>query len=317
MPTPFLPNPDAAEPYDAAIVGGGPAGLSAALTLGRARKKVLLLDAGAPRNARAHEVHGFVTRDGVTPAEFRRVANEQLAPYPSVSRAAQRVARIEGEKDDFTLHLEEGGSVRARRVILALGMVDVLPELPGYRELWGHALFQCPYCHGWEVRDRPFGFLAPDPEKLAFGSFLLGWTSDVVVFTDGRFEVPPAVRAHFEAQGVGLEERPIRALVADAGGERLEAVELEDGSRVAREVLFVRPPQRQTPLVEGLGLALDPNGFVQVGMQQETSRKGVYAAGDLATPMQTALAAAAAGQLAASMVNHDLTLAGWPSGGHA
>lgn len=300
------PKPDI---YDVAIVGGGPAGLSAALLLGRARKRVLLLDAGAPRNARAHEVHGFVTRDGIPPAEFRRIAHEQLMAYPSVVRAEQRVERIAGELDDFTLRLQEGGSVRARRILLALGMIDVLPELPGYRELWGRSLFQCPYCHGWEEREKAFGFLAPDSEKLEFAAFLLGWSADVVAFTDGRFEVPAAIRERLEMAGVRLEERPIRRLVSTGAADaRLEAVELEDGTQVAREVLFVRPPQRQTALVEALGLALDPNGFVQLDMRQETSRRGIFAAGDMTTQMQTAVTAAAAGYMAAAMVNHELTL---------
>ncbi|MBO9540569.1 NAD(P)/FAD-dependent oxidoreductase [bacterium] len=307
----LTPNPDWTALYDVTIVGGGPAGLSAALILGRARKRVLLLDAGTPRNARAHEVHGFVTRDGTPPAEFRRLAHEQLAAYPSVARASQLVERITGEVDAFHLQLQEGTSVRSRRILLALGMVDVLPELPGYRELWGSSLFQCPYCHAWEEQDKAFGFLAPGPEKLEFGAFLLGWTPDVTVFTDARFEVPSAIRDRLEATGVRLEERPIRRLVArpgdDVHGDRLEAVELVDGTRIAREVLFVRPPQRQTALVEAMTLALDQNGFVQVDARQETSCRGIFAAGDLTTQMQSAMIAAAAGYQAAAMLNHDLT----------
>lgn len=303
-------NPDRTAQYDVAIIGGGPAGLSAALALGRARRQVLLLDFGTPRNARAHEVHNFVTRDGIPPAEFRRIAHEQLAAYPSVARANQRVERIAGGPDAFELDLQGGVNVRSRRIILALGMVDVLPDLPGYRELWGYSLFQCPYCHGWEEQDKAFGFIAPGPDKMDFAIFLLGWSRDVVVFTDGRYEVPEAMRERLAAAGIRIEERPIRRLVSrpaeGAQGERLEAVELADGGHVAREVLFVRPPQRQTVLVEALGLALDANGFVKVDGRQATSSPGIFAAGDMTTMMQSALAAAAAGQHAAGMVNHDL-----------
>lgn len=293
--------------YDVAIVGGGPAGLAAALTLGRARRRVLLLDAGAPRNARAHEVHGFVTRDGIAPAEFRRVAHEQLAPYASVDRAGLRITAISGEPDDFVLQAEDGTTARARRVLLALGMVDELPDMPGYEALWGEAIFQCPFCHGWEVQDRAFGFLAPGLDKLEFSLFLKNWSADVVAFTGGAFDVPDAVRDRLADHGVRLEERPIRGLVAAAGAPRLEAVELEDGTRIARDVLFARPPQRQVALVEALGLNLDPNGFVQVDARLATSRPGLYAAGDITTMMQTATAAAAQGVLAGAMLAHDLT----------
>lgn len=304
--TPMNARPDAS--YDVVIVGGGPAGLSAALALGRARRPVLLLDAGTPRNARAHEMHNFVTRDGTPPAEFRRIAHEQLAAYPSVVRRDQRVERVTGEPDAFELHLADGTTARARRILLALGMIDELPELPGFRELWGDAIFQCPFCHGWEARDTAWGYLAPAPEMLDFGRFLRSWTDDVVVFTDRRFAVPDDVRARLAEAGVGLEERPIARLVADAAGTGLAAVELADGTRIARHVLAAKPKQRQHALVADLGLALDANGFVQVDARQATSRPGILAAGDLTSPMQAALAAAAAGQLAAAMLCHDVVL---------
>jgi thioredoxin reductase len=302
-------NPDPTAPYDVVVVGGGPGGLAAALVLGRARRRVLLLDAGVPRNARARHVQGFVTRDGTPPAEFRRVAGEQLAAYPSVERAERRVAAVAGGLDAFRATLDDGREVAARRVLLALGLIDELPDLPGFRALWGEAIFQCPFCHGWEVRDRALGFLAPGPEHLEFGAFLKTWSDDVVVFTDERFAVPADRRARLAAAGVAIEERPIGGLEAAPGEPgRLAAVTLTDGARVARDVLFARPPQRQQPLVEALGLALDPNGFVRVDPRHETSVPGVFAVGDMASMMQTATNAAATGNLAAAMICHDLAL---------
>lgn len=291
--------------YDVVIAGAGPAGLSAALVLGRARKRVLLCDHGPPRNAAAARVHGFVTRDGTPPAEMRRIGREQLAPY-DVEVRDDRVEAVDGERDRLRVTLASG-EVEARRVILCAGMVDELPELPGYRELWGQAIFQCPYCHGWEVRDRAFGCLLPAAAWLEYPLFLRGWTSDLIVFTDGRFEVTPEVRGRLARAGIGVEERRIVRLVGHAG--HLEAVELEGGARVAREVLFARPPQRQTALVARTGVALDEQGFVRVDERNETSRAGVYAAGDLTTMRQGALVAAAAGALAAYSINHELTLA--------
>ncbi|MFO0607207.1 MAG: NAD(P)/FAD-dependent oxidoreductase [Polyangiales bacterium] len=296
----------AAPLYDVVIAGGGPAGLAAALTLGRARKRVLLCDAGAPRNAAAARVHNFVTRDGTPPAEMRRVAREQLGAYPKVAAVDSRVEGVEGDAGDFTVRLATG-DVRARRVVVCTGMIDELPALSGYRELWGRSIFQCPYCHGWEVQDRPFGLLADAPFWLEHAPFFRGWTDDLVVFTGGQFEVTDAMRAPLTAAGVGLEERPLRRLVAGDDG-RLAAVELADGTTVTREVLFAKPPQRQTALVAALGLDLDEQGLVRVDAQMRTSRAGVYAAGDLTTMLQTAVGAAAAGMTAAACVNRELTM---------
>lgn len=293
--------------YDVVIAGGGPAGLTAALILGRARKRVLLADAGTPRNAAAHRVQGFVTRDGTPPPEFRRIAREQIAAYPSVEVVEARILDLIGEPGRFEIDLGER-TVAARRVLLCVGMIDELPDLPGYRELWGHAVFQCPYCHGWEVRDRAFGHLVPTSETLEFSLFLKGWSSDVVSFTDGAFPVPEETRARLAAAGIAIEERPLRALIAAEGGERLASVELADGTRVRRDVLFARPPQRQTDLVQRLGLALDGQGFVQIDEQMATSRPGVSAAGDLTTFQQSAQLAAAAGARAAYALNHALTM---------
>jgi thioredoxin reductase len=292
------------EIFDVVIVGGGPAGLSAALALGRGRRRVLLCDDGPRRNAAAVHVHNFVTRDGTPPNEFRRIGREQLRAYPDVHVRDARVEQISGERGEFEVRLP-GASVRARRVLLCTGMVDEMLDIEGFRERWGESIFQCPYCHGWEVQDRRFGFIAPNAEMLSFGLLLRGWTSDVTVFTEGKFEVPEETRGRFDAAGVRLEERRIARLSGQAG--RLEQVELADGAVLRCEVLFARPPQRQVDIVRSLGLALTPAGYVQVDeVHRETSLPGVYAGGDLVTPMQAAIMAAASGVQAAGMLNHDL-----------
>lgn len=297
--------------YDVVIIGGGPAGLSAALMLGRGRKRVLLCDAGPPRNAAAERVHNFMSRDGTPPAELRRIAREQLAPYESVAVRDARVGRVDGERGRF--HVEvDGDVVASRRVLVCTGMIDEPPELPGYRELWGKAVFQCPYCHGWEVRDRAFGLIASEPHLLEWSMFLRGWSRDVVVFTDGKLEVPAELRARLAGAGVRVEERGLRRLVPrtdhDARHSHLEAVELADGTRIARDVIFAHPRQRQTAVVTAMELDLDDQGFVRVNERRETSRPGIYAAGDLTTRMQGAILAAAAGVAAAAMLNAELTI---------
>lgn len=293
---------------DVVIVGGGPAGLSAALVLGRARKKVLLCDAGPPRNAAAAHIQGFVTRDGTPPKEFRRIGREQLAPYDVEIRDGVRVAGVERIGPRFRVLLEGGGQVDARRVVLATGMVDVLPDVPGYKALWGKAIFQCPYCHGWEIRDGAWGVHATSEIMLDFALFVTGWTRDVVVFTEGAVPVSAEKRAQLERAGVRLEERRIRGFLPTASGDALDAVELEDGTRVSREYIFARPPQRHVELVQRLGLALDDLGFVKVNESQETSVPGIFAGGDLTTMMQGALVAASMGAMAAYRMNHVLNL---------
>jgi thioredoxin reductase len=308
-------------PYDVVIVGGGPSGLAAALALGRARKRVLLCDAGPRRNAAADHLHNFVTRDGTPPEEFRRIGREQLALYPAVDVRDAHVASISGARGAFRVELGSE-TVDARRVLLSTGMIDEVLPLDGFRELWGRAIFQCPYCHGWEAQDRRWGYLprAEDASHLLpFALQARGWTRDLTVFTDGAIDVPSEARARLDAAGVRLETARVARLVARAerGGavahrdplHRLEAVELEGGAVVPCEVLFTHPPQRQVALIRALGVALDDDGYVQVDpMRRETSIPGVYAAGDLTTRMQGAMFAAAAGTQAAAMINVELTM---------
>lgn len=296
-------------PYDVIIVGGGPAGLSAALALGRARKRVLLCDSGPRRNAAADHIHNFVTRDGSPPDEFRRVARRQLDDYPNVRARDLRVESVSGTRGAFRLALASG-AVEARRILLCTGMIDELPSIEGFRELWGISIFQCPYCHGWEVQDRPWGYLADPASASHLVPFALqarGWTRDLVVFTNDAFEVPEGVHQQLQAAGIRLETARVARLVSH--GDSLGAIELSNGDRVRCEALFAHPPQRQVELVQSLGVTLDDDDFVRVDpMRLETSVPGIYAAGDLTTRMQGAMFAAAAGTRAGGTINLELTM---------
>lgn len=296
-------------PYDVVIVGGGPAGLSAALALGRARKRVLLCDSGPRRNAAAEEIHNFVTRDGTPPNEFRRIGREQLGRYPNVEARDAFVASIAGTRGAFRVALGSE-TVEARRVLLCTGMIDEVPPIEGFSRHWGHAVFQCPYCHGWEARDRRWGYLVLPPSASHFLPFALqarGWTRDLVVFTSGAVEVPADARAALDVAGIRLETAPVARLVGQ--GDRLEAIELADGTAVRCDVLFAHPAQRQVELVRTLGVALDDDGYVKVDpMKRETSVPGVYAAGDLTTRMQGAILAAASATQTAAMINVELSM---------
>lgn len=294
--------------YDVVIVGSGPAGLSAALALGIARKRVLLCDSGSRRNAAAEHIHNFVTRDGSPPGEFRSVGREQLMKYSSVEVRDVRVLSIVGVRGAFEVTLE-AEVVESRRILLATGMIDEMLPIDGFRELWGRSIFQCPYCHGWEVQDRPWGYLAGAAEASALTLFALqarGWTRDLVVFSNGELEISEDDRRTLAAAQIRLETAPIARLVSRDG--KLEGVELNTGATVACAALFAHPPQRQVDLVRALGIGFDEQGYVRIDpARRETSVPGIYAAGDLANRQQGAIFAAAAGAQAAVMLNLDLT----------
>lgn len=294
---------------DVTILGGGPAGLAAALALGRACRRVVLFDAGLRRNATASHIHNFVTRDGTPPSEFRQIARQQLVPYSTVETRDEHVISIAGERDIFTV-TTASGTLKTRRIILCTGMVDELLDIPGFRDSWGHSIYQCPYCHGWEVRGRRWGYLALNLDGIdhGFPALLKGWTDDVVVFTGADVEVPETSVQQLAEWGIRFEPRPVAKLVVES--QALTHIELADGERIPCEVLFTHPPQRHVKVVQALGLDLDPLGYVHIDpMTRETSVPGIYATGDLTTRAQGAVLAAAAGTQAAAMCNHDLCLA--------
>jgi thioredoxin reductase len=294
--------------YDVVIVGGGPAGLSAALTLGIARKRVLLCDNGPRRNGAAEHVRNFVTRDGSPPSEIRNVGRDQLVKYPSVELRDASVVSIAGARGAFEVTLG-ARVVQARRILLATGMIDGMLPIDGFRELWSRSIFQCPYCHGWDVQGRPWGYLAGAAVGSGLTQFALqarAWTRDLVVFTNHELEVSTGDRKTLADAGIGLETAPIARLVSHEG--RLSGVELKTGMTVACAALFAHPPQRQVDFVRALGVELDEHGYVRVDpARRETSVPGIYAAGDLASRQQAAIFAAAAGTQAAAMLNLELT----------
>jgi thioredoxin reductase len=284
---------------DVVVIGGGPGGLQAALTLARGQRTVAVLDAGTPRNARAHAVHNFVSRDGTPPAELRAAGRAELARY-GVEVLPRWVTAIAGGPDAFVVHTD-AGEIAARRVIVATGMVDVLPDLPGFERLWGDTVFTCPFCHGHEVRQRRWAVHVALPGMLEPALLARSWTSDLVALSDGT-PVDDAWRARLGAVGVRLDTRKITGLVGD---DHLAAITFAEGPDLPRDVLMIRPPQRQTALVTALGLPLDANGFVAVDASGQ-ARPGIYVAGDLGTMMQSAVGAAAAGQMAAARLIHGL-----------
>jgi len=290
---------------DVLIIGGGPAGLSAALYLGRARKSVTVIDAGHPRHAVSEGVHNFLTRDGMPPAELRAQAWAQMEAYPSVRRITGRVVSLERDGEHWVAHAEDGQIHGARAVVLATGVIDEHPDIPGFDERWGHAIHHCPYCHGWEMRDLPLAVLAGGEAAGHLAPLLLGWTDDVVVLTHGQ-EVPAHTLAELDAASIPVLTSRVVALEGE--GRALERVVLEDGTTLERGGLFAASPQRQVPLIEALGLEMDEQGYVVVDPFGATSVAGLWAAGDLTSRAQQVVESAAQGARAAVTINAMLTM---------
>ena len=297
--------------YDAVVVGAGSAGLSAALMLGRSRRRVLVLDGGEPRNAPAEGVHYFFTRDGTPPGELLRIGREQLKPYPSVELRQARATGASGSDGDFEVELDDGTIVGARRILLATGVHDELPERPGFRELWGRGIYHCPYCHGWEVRDRPLAVLAKTEYLAMQVALLRQWSRDLVALTDGETGPDEETRSMLAALGVPVKEERISRLEGDGAGG-LRRILFEDGSEIKREGLFYAPPQGQrSDLAEALGCETEAMGLLPAVIKgdpvtRETTVPGVFVAGDAGTMMQGAVMAAASGAGAAAFLNHAL-----------
>lgn len=295
-----------ATPYDVVVVGGGAAGLSAALVLGRARRRVAVVDAGEPRNAPAGHMQGFLSRDGMPPGELLAVGRTEVAGY-GVDIVEGTVTTI-ATASAFRVQLATGESLTARHVLLTIGVHDDLPRIPGVRERWGRDLLHCPYCHGWEVRDQPLGVLGTHPGAVLHALLVRQWSDDVAYFTHTGDAPSPAERAQLVARGIAVVDGEVTRLVVDDTADRLVGVELADGRIVARSAVFVRPrnvPRPGAPIA-GLGLAVDDDGFPVVDRDGRTSVPGVFAAGNVVDPRGSVIAAAGTAATAAMAINASL-----------
>jgi thioredoxin reductase len=287
--------------YDVVVVGGGAAGLSAALVLGRARRRVAVVDAGSPRNAPAAHMQGFLSRDGMPPLELLAAGRAEVTGY-GVELIEDHVLGIES---GFTIRLAGGAVFTARRILVATGVGDELPDIPGVHERWGRDLLHCPYCHGWEVRDQPLGVLGTLPGSVQHALLVRQWSDDVIFFAH-TYELTADEHRQLDARGIRIERGTVTRLVVEA--DRLRGVELSDGQVVARSAVFVRPGNvaHDDGLLTGLGCDTNDAGFVTVDATGQTDVRGVWAAGNVVDPRAQVITAAGAGSAAAIAINADL-----------
>jgi thioredoxin reductase len=291
---------------DVVVVGGGPAGLSAALMLGRCCREVIVFDAGRPRNAVARGVHGFLSREGTPPAELLAIAREQLGRYDTVElrRAAVRDARR--TPHGFVVTPAEGPEVACRKLVLATGVVDELPDIPGVADLWGRSVFPCPYCDAYELRGRPLGVLGGGEPAATLARVLTTWSDEVTVFTGVPEQIDDQLLARLRERGVRFAGERVLGLEAHDGS--LVRVRLEGRGPVACQALFVSGGQHQrSPLIARLGCDIGERGTVETGKCESTNVPGLFVVGDASHDAQLVVVAAAEGAQAACEINRSLS----------
>ncbi|KKD40359.1 NAD(P)/FAD-dependent oxidoreductase [Bacillus sp. FSL L8-0167] len=289
---------------DCAIIGGGPAGLSAALVVGRGRKQVIVFDDELPRNRVTQESHGFITNDGMTPFEIRQAGEADLQKYPHIQIKRSQIVDIQKKEESFTLLTHEGDAFEAKKIILATGLQDILPEIEGIHDVYGKTLFSCPFCDGWELKEKALALIAENQRALHMAKLLSNWTKDLIVFTNGHM-LAEEDKTLLTAHSIQVIDVPIVSIDHDNG--QLRTLQLANGEIVNREGGFVASEFKQSaPFAEKLGCQMTKNAGIETDILGRTTVSGVFACGDnLGGPAQLVLAAAAGSQAGMGVI-HEL-----------
>ncbi|GAB3267828.1 NAD(P)/FAD-dependent oxidoreductase [Kineosporia babensis] len=300
--------------YDVVVVGGGAAGLSGAVALGRSRRSVLVVDAGEQRNAPAEAMHNYLGREGLNPLELVAIGREEVAAYGG-STVRARVSDVSVVAGGFLVALDNGVSVEARRLLLATGLLDELPEIEGLAECWGNDVIHCPYCHGYEHRDQAIGVLVTTPMSVHQALMFRQLSDDVVVFAHTGPAISADDRAQLDALGVRVIEGEVSAVESHSGG--LSGIRLASGEVVPRQVLVIGPKfEARLDGLKGLGLEVVPMAIgdfvlghsVKADANGKTDVPGVWAAGNVANPMAQVVISAGQGLMAGAQINADLIM---------
>ena len=296
--------------HDCVIIGGGPAGLNAALVLGRARKNVAVIDEGRPRNAVTRETHGFLTRDRISPSEFRRIAKEQISSYPSVHFVEDAALSITGTDGNFQIVTVHGQNFQSKKLLFAAGMKDLPPAIKGLADAYGKSAFICPYCDGWELREQPLVLIVKGADALHMAKMISGWTDDFTICTNGPDELTDEQREELNQHHVPVFDSPIQSIESNDGMVR--QVVLMDGTKIACTGIFFKPklaPGSELP--QTIGCRITEAGTVIVDYFGKTNVPGVFSAGDAASQLHQAIAAASSGSLAGAGINNELNEEAW------
>jgi thioredoxin reductase len=297
--------------FEAIIVGGSFAGLSAALALGRSMRQVLVIDGGKPCNWQVPQAHNLVTHDGANPREIARLAHQQVANYPTITFRKGLAVAAEQIEGGFTVKTDEGAVFRTRKLLFATGVLDLMPtDIQGFTDCWGISIAQCPYCHGYEVRDLPTGVMANGDWIFDFLKTIRHWTPRLSLFTNGPSALTEPVLAQLQRRHIQVVETPLKALHHQNG--HLQMAEMTDGTTVEIRALYTKLPFRQhCSIPVELGCNTTEDGLIQVDFLQKTSVAGVFAAGDATTPMRALSVAIAAGTTAGAVLNRELIEEEW------
>jgi thioredoxin reductase len=293
------------EVYDCIIVGGGPAGLNAAIVLGRCRRRVLIFDTEQYRNGRSHGIHNYLTRDDILPRDFLELCQRELEKY-SVQRIRKKVLKAKkNDQDLFETKDENGTCYYSKKLLIATGLTDNLPGIEGIEDFFGRSVFHCPYCDGWEVRDRKVGVYARNKEGWELALTLKGWTHQVTLYTDGKNKVKPFQKEYLDANEIAIITTPITKLQGTDG--QLQKIIFKNGEeRDCDALFFVNGYMQQCNIAEAFGCEVSKKGVIITNRYQQTNIRGLYVAGDASKDMQFVVVAAAEGAKAAVTINKEL-----------
>ncbi|HEY1046969.1 MAG TPA: NAD(P)/FAD-dependent oxidoreductase [Bacteroidia bacterium] len=293
--------------FEVIIIGGSYAGLSAAMTLGRSLRKVLVIDSGKPCNRMTPHSHNFITHDGKTPAEISALARQQVEQYETVHFHNGLAIKARQIDNGFEIETEDGRYFNAQKLVFATGVKDIMPNIPGMAESWGKSVIHCPYCHGYEVRNQKTGILGNGEYGYEFSALISHWTKDLTLFTNGKVDLKPDQLSKLKSKQIDIVEKEIDRLEHENG--QLRHIVFKDGSVAELKAIYTRCAfEQHSQLPQELGCEITEDGYIKVDMMQKTTIEGIYACGDNTTRMRTVSGAVAMGTMAGAVLNREMVM---------